>query len=190
MMDPTEARERGIKPAKKYSTKHPYAAIEHRVIDSAAYSDLTFAARSVLMLLVRQLTLDNNGHLQASFKWMSRYGLGSENTLGKAIKQLISHGFIYRTRCGGFHRGASSYAVTWLSVTKKAGLYLDGFQVCAWRYWEPEKKTLPRKLHLACCNKGVLPPSADAVSAGMPPPKSEDNELMPVEPVTEVRCHA
>lgn len=187
MVDPTQARELGMVKTKPSKT-HPYAAIEHRVIDSAAYADLSFAARSVLVLLARQLTKDNNGHLQASFKWMSRYGLGSENTLGKALKQLISHGFIYRTRCGGFHRGASFYAVTWLSIKKKQGLFLDGFQPCAWRNWEPDKKIPPRKLHLACCNKGDLPSPTDALSAGMPPPKTADNELMPV--VLEMPCHA
>ena len=189
MVNPTQARELGYV-KKKPSGTHPYAAIEHRVIDSPAYADLTFAARSVLVLLARQLTKDNNGHLQASFKWMSRHGIGSENTLGSAIKQLISHGFIYRTRCGGFHRGASSYAVTWLSIKKKEGLYLDGFQACAWRSWEPEKKTPPRKLHLTSCRNGDLPTRTDAFSAGETPPKTADNELMPVDVVQEVSCPA
>jgi hypothetical protein len=189
MHDPTQARELGIV-KKKPSGVHPYAAIEHRVIDSAAYADLTFAARSVLVLLCRQLTRDNNGHLQASFKWMSRFGIKSENTLSQAIKQLIAHGFIYRTRCGGFHRGPSFYSVTWLTIKKKEGLFLDGFQSCAWRYWEPEKNIPPRKMHLASCNKCILPTPTDAVSAGVMPPKTADNELMPVVPVTEVLCHA
>lgn len=142
-IDPTLAKEKGIKKP-KYSTKHPYAAIEHRVLDSVAYADLTFASRSVLLLLTRQLTKDNNGLLQATYKWMSRYGIGSEHTLSKAIKQLVSHGFIYRTRCGGYQNGASLYAVTWLPITRKQGLYLDGFLSCAWRKWEPEKIYPPK----------------------------------------------
>jgi len=57
MWDATEAANKGItKP--KLSTKHLYAAIEHRVIDHPAYADLTFAARSVLLLIARQLTKD------------------------------------------------------------------------------------------------------------------------------------
>ena len=35
---------------KKAATKHPYAATEHRVIDSEAYADLTFSARSLLVI--------------------------------------------------------------------------------------------------------------------------------------------
>ena len=45
--------------AKKTATKHPYAAIEHRVIDSPAYADLAFSARSLLVIFTRQLTKDN-----------------------------------------------------------------------------------------------------------------------------------
>jgi hypothetical protein len=40
--------------ANKLSKKHPYAAIEWRVIDSPAYASLTFSARSLLVLLARQ----------------------------------------------------------------------------------------------------------------------------------------
>ena len=44
--------------ATKTTTKHPFAAIEHRVIDSPAYADLTFSARSLLQLFARQLSRD------------------------------------------------------------------------------------------------------------------------------------
>jgi hypothetical protein len=44
-----------MKPTKA-STKHPYAAIEHRVIDSPAYADLSYAARSLLVSITRQLS--------------------------------------------------------------------------------------------------------------------------------------
>lgn len=111
-------------------TKHPYAAIEHRVIDSAAYADLTYSARSLLVLITRQLTKDNNGHLQATFSYMRRFKF-SENTLSRALCELISHGMIYRSRSGGYQQGAAQYAVTWLPIKDKKGLYLDGFVSCA-----------------------------------------------------------
>lgn len=120
----------------KLSTKHPYAAIEHRVIDSDAYADLTFSARSLLVLITRQLSKDNNGRLQATYSYMRKYGF-SENTLGRAIKELISHGMIYRTRSGGYQQGAAQYAVTWLSLCKvRDGLFTQGFRSCAWRDWK------------------------------------------------------
>jgi hypothetical protein len=128
------------------SLRHPYAAIEHRVLDSPAYADLGFSARSLLTLLARQLTKDNNGHLQAAFTYCNRYGFGSEHTVTNAIQELIAHGFIYRTRSHGANKVWARYAVTWLSITKRDNLYLDGFQSAAWRSWEQMlKKKAPRK---------------------------------------------
>jgi len=82
----------------KTTTKHPYAAIEHRVIDSPAFADLRPSSVLLLLLMTRQLTKENNGHLHAAFKWCSKYGIGSEHTLRDAIAQLIAHSLIYR-RC-------------------------------------------------------------------------------------------
>lgn len=160
--------------------KHPYAAIEHRVIDSPAYADLTFSAQALLVLLARQLTKDNNGHLQATYKYLQPRGFDSEHTISRAIGDLVAHGMIYRTRSGGFHQGAAQYAVTWLSITNKDGLFLQGFKLFAWRDWQPEqKKTRPPKVQSASCINGIWTPPAAALYAARPPPKSADNELMP-----------
>lgn len=165
-----------MKPAKT-STKHPYAATEHRVIDSPAYADLSYAARSLLVLITRQLTKDNNGHLQATFTYMERFGF-SVNTLSRATGELIAHGVIYRTKSGGFHQGAAQFAVTWLSVTNKQGIFLAGFQPCAWRDWLPlEKKSRPPKVRAHSIKNGVRTPLAVPKSEASPPPKSEHNEL-------------
>jgi hypothetical protein len=165
-----------MKPTKT-STKHPYAAIEHRVIDSPAYADLSYAASSLLVLITRQLTKDNNGHLQATFTYMKRFGF-SVNTLSRATKELISHGLICRTKSGGFHQGAAQFAVTWLSVTRKEGIFLAGFKSCAWRDWLPtEKKSRPPKVITRSLKNGELIPLAIPKSESGTPPKSEHNEL-------------
>jgi hypothetical protein len=166
--------------ASKTSTKHPYAAIQHRVIDSPAYADLSFSARSLLVLIARQLTKTNNGRLQATFSYMHRFGFNSEHTLSRSINALISRGFIYRSRSGGYQQGASQYAVTWLSITNKEGLYLAGFKACAWRDWTPEEKNLPpQKMQDTHCKKGIQTTSVTALNAADSPPKSADNELIP-----------
>ncbi|MER2539871.1 MAG: hypothetical protein ABTQ26_11585 [Azonexus sp.] len=109
----------------KASTKHPYAAIEHRVLDSAAYTALPFSAQSLLMMLARQLNGKNNGRLQATATYLQPRGF-SDNTVTRGIADLIAAGLIYRTRCGGFHQGPSLYAVTWLSIgSQRDGLFLD-----------------------------------------------------------------
>jgi hypothetical protein len=180
MHDPTHARELGIKPQKKYSTKHPYTAIEHRVIDSAAYADLTFSARSLLVLIARQLSKDNNGWLQATYSYMKRYRFG-ENTLSRAIAELIAHGMIYRTRSGGYQQGAAQYAVTWLSICKmREGLFLQGFKPYAWRDWQPDGKNIPpSKRRLTHLQNGEWIASATPKKEAVSPPKSKDIELMP-----------
>lgn len=163
----------------KTSLKHPYAAIEHRVIDSPAYADLTFSARSLLVLIARQLGKDNNGHLQATFAYMERFGF-SPNTLSRATHELVAHGFIYRTKSGGFHQGAAKFAVTWLSVSNTRGIFMAGFKPCAWRDWQPpEKKSRPPKMRQHSLRNGERPPLAIAKNEAEPPPKSEHIELMP-----------
>ena len=172
--------------ASKTSTKHPYAAIEHRVIDSPAYADLSFSARSLLTLITRQLTKDNNGHLQATASYMCKFGI-CENTIARNIKELIAHGMIYRTCADrhklitdNFKRIASKYAVTWLPIKRRDGLYLNGFVSCAWREWKPEIIKMPTSemetdAPQICGQPLSSPPKFDAI----PPPKTEDNELIP-----------
>ena len=145
MIDRAEQHRRGQTP-RQTSTKHPYAAIEHRVIDSPAFADLTPSAVKLLLLLARQLTKDNNGHLQATFSYMRRFEF-SENTLSRAIQELIAHGIIYRTRSGGYQQGAAQYAVTWLPIRNRQGLFLDGFKPCAWRDWQPEEAAKKKTPH-------------------------------------------
>jgi len=91
----------------KTSTKHPYAAIEHRVIDSPAYAELTFSARALLVQLARQLTKSNNGHLQCTFTDMQRFGF-SVNTLSRATHELITHGLSTKPKAAGFIKGRLS----------------------------------------------------------------------------------
>jgi len=163
----------------KTLTKHPYAAIEHRVIDNDAYADLTYSARSLLILIARQLTKNNNGHLQATFSYMRRFRV-SENTLSRAIRELISHGMIYRSRSGGYQQGAAQYAVTWLSITNKKGLFLDGFVYSGWRYWEPsDKKLRPPKLRSNSSKNGKWTYATTPKIEVLPTPIFEDIELMP-----------
>lgn len=161
MIDRAEQQRRGQSP-RKTSTTHRYVAIEHRVMDSPAFADLKPSSVRVLLAIARQLTKDNNGHLQATWSWCKRYGIGSDNTLADAIADLIAHGFIQRTRSHGANGVWATYAVTWLPIRRREGLFLDGYKDCAWRYWEPgRKKSSPQKLradHLRKCGlRGEFP---------------------------------
>jgi hypothetical protein len=180
MIDPIEARKRGGRPSSR-KVQHLYASIEHRVMDCDAYKDLGYAARSILMLLCRQLTKDNNGWLQGAFTYMQRYGVGSEHTVTNAIRELIAHGMVYKTKQGGYAAGSSLYAVTWLSVTRREGLFLDGYVHCAFRHWTPAPKKKPRrKCGSPSAENAEYPPSPDAEYAGVSPAGTAHYELMPV----------
>jgi hypothetical protein len=177
--DRVESFKRG-QSAVKTTTKHPYAAIEHRVIDSPAFAALRPSSVKLLLLLARQLTKDNNGHLHAAFKWCSGYEIGSEHTLRDAIAQLIAHGFIYRTRSHGANGAWARYAVTWLPIKIRDELFLAGFKPFAWRDWIPtEKKSTRQKMQEQSSRKCSFNPQHPAESAGSRGAKSADNELMP-----------
>ena len=166
----------------KTRARHPYAAIDHRVVDSQAYADMTFSACSLLLIMARQLTKTNNGHLQASFSYCGPRGFGSEHTLRDAIADLLRHGFIYRTSSHGANKAWAKYAVTWLSITKKDGLFLDGFVPFAWRKWDtstvmPNDKSSRQKVPDQSGRKCSFTSEIPAESAGNIPAESAVYEL-------------
>jgi hypothetical protein len=179
MIDRVEATRRGQMPPKT-TTRHPFAAIDHRVIDSPAFADMRPTAQVLLLLMARQLNRDNNGHLQASFKYMQRFGIGSEHTLRDAISELIAHGFVHRTRSHGANKAWAKYAVTWLPIKQREGLFLDAFKPCAWHGWQPsEKKSSRQKVLEQSGRKCSFTPKHPAESAGSRGAETADYELMP-----------
>ncbi len=144
MVDRAEATRRGQTVQRK-GNKHPFVALEHRVMDSPAFADLKHSSVRVLMAIARQLTDSNNGHLQATFSWCNRYGVGSDHTLTDAVVDLIGHGFLYRTKSHGANGVWATYAVTWLPIKKQDGLFLSGFKMFAWRDWLPSEKKAYRR---------------------------------------------
>ncbi len=119
--------------SKKHNRTHPYAAIDHRVMDSPNYQNLTHSSQSLLLILARQLNGKNNGHLQASFSFASKYGHKNERTLSRSLKELLRYRFIFQTKVGGYTRGVSMFAVTWLPIQDNTGIYANGFEILPWR---------------------------------------------------------
>ncbi len=182
--DRTEARERGQTSGAKNS--HPIMAIEKRVMDSEAYADLTFAARSVLDQLSKARTKDGNGHIFLPRRVWKELGI-SDRTVTRTLVELADHGFVFKTRTGGIGRGCSTYALTWLPIPKKEGLFLQGFKLCAWRDWKPkpqsEKKTRTPNLRKARRNSGGLPPSSTSNLACITDAIFTHYEWIPILPI-------
>lgn len=168
---------------KDLTTLHYNGKITLTGIPLAAYDYVVNGKPALDWVVERQRVKtdkDNNGHLQASFAWCKRYGIGSEHTLQRAISDLIAHGFIYRTRSHGANGAWARYAVTWLPIKRREGLFLDGFLSCAWREWiPPEKKGTPQKVQDQFRQKCSFNGESPAKSAGSTPAKSAGYELIP-----------
>ena len=159
--------------------KRLYAAIDHAVIDSPAFSKLTGEAVRLLVIMSRQHNGSNNGRLQATHSYSKYRGIASNNTLAKAISSLIARGFVYRTRSHGIDCATGKnvpalYALTWLPLTKnKKGLFLSGFLPNAYESITIQQKSGGQKLHQECIKNRTLslkkhqvePVSENALSA-------------------------
>lgn len=168
-----------ITPQKRYSKSHPIAAIEKRVLDSHTHADLTYSARSVLILLCRNLELDRNGHIQLSESQATAQGI-ERKTLRRAFKELIAHQLVVMTWRGGKVQGAcNKYALTWLPVKDRNGIHADNFKLDAWRDWEPtsEKKTACRE---SPPDSAVIVPLTGIRSPKMSPTPGGKNGLIEV----------
>lgn len=164
--------------------RHPYAAIDHRVIDSEAFQSLTGNAVKLLLLMLRQLHAGgNNGRLKTSATAVPR-SVMAEHTISRATNELIAHGLIYRS-CGREYdtksgRGmAALYAVTWLPLTKQTeGLHLAGFVLDAWKRWEGEIKNPPAKMQCYYGKNGIYAAESTAEPAVVHPPKIARQKLL------------
>jgi len=98
-----------------------FVAMPWVVLDSQAYQDLSYAARSLLTEFARQYKGFNNGALLASERYLSTRGWNSADVISRAKKQLLDAGFIYETVKGHRPSKASWYALTWHSLAKLPG---------------------------------------------------------------------
>jgi hypothetical protein len=175
-IDSVEAARRG-QGSKAAQKRHPYAAIEHRILDSAAWADLSFSARALLIQIARKLTApNNNGQLEVAYSYVARFGY-SEATIWRGLADLVSHGFLFRTKSGGYNRGTSRFAVTWLKLgDNRDGISPQGFKMYAWRDWQPTEKKRTSKIKTHSFKKEELPAPIASILRCEPSLKIEDSE--------------
>ncbi|QLI82951.1 hypothetical protein HZU75_16280 [Chitinibacter fontanus] len=117
------------------------------VLQSPEFVLLSAYGVKLLIDLLSQWRLNNNGYLSPSWALMQARGWKSKATLAKALKELESADWIIRTRQGGRNR-ASLYAVSFQRIDDHhRGKPLD---VAATRsppsYW---RKTMPPLIKIA-----------------------------------------
>lgn len=101
-----------------------YLGIPHYVFRSQEFGQLSGWELKLLVELAGKYTGYNNGDLSCAFSDLSQRGWGSTGTLWKALRGLLSAGWITRTRHGGRNRCAL-YAVTWLAIDPCEGKQLE-----------------------------------------------------------------
>lgn len=94
--------------------------IPKKVLLSEDYRTLNHASVRVLIAFVCQYTGANNGDLIATKAEMLKHGVRSDDTINRAVKELIEHGLIVKTRNGyagvDGRRKCSLFALTWMRV--------------------------------------------------------------------------
>jgi hypothetical protein len=92
-----------------------FIAIPHECLNHVNYSRLSPYAVKLLLDLYAQYRGINNGDFTAAWKYMKPRGWKSKDTLTKALKELLSTGWIVLSRQGGRNQ-CSLYAVTFRSI--------------------------------------------------------------------------
>ncbi|WP_240997649.1 helix-turn-helix domain-containing protein [Pseudomonas viridiflava] len=106
----------------------PFAMVYRVMGQSAAYRSLSFVAQGVLMQLHLQYNGKNNGDLSATATMALEWGIRSDNTLRKALKELESGGWIINTRLSRFDKHVPQcnlWALSWYAIDECPGKKLD-----------------------------------------------------------------
>lgn len=102
--------------------------LENRLVQSPGHRALSFVARVVLQELMVQYKKNNNGDLSATRTMAREWGIGSDNTLRGALKELEAAGWIIQTRSSLFSRHGARcalYALSWLPIDECPGKDLE-----------------------------------------------------------------
>lgn len=100
--------------------------IPYVVLDSPDVLGLSAIAFKLLVMMFKQFNGGNNGDFSAPFSKAKEWGIRSEATLCKALKELVSANLIVRTRDPIRDRQnprgqCSLYGVTWLAIHECGG---------------------------------------------------------------------
>jgi hypothetical protein len=97
-----------------------YYRVCKSLYDSYAFRTLSHKALALLHHMLIQFNGGNNGNISATLSIMKSFGWSSSATLSSAIKELLEHGLLKKTRQGGMGamKQCSLYAFTHLPVSE------------------------------------------------------------------------
>ena len=105
-------RAKSKKQAQEITNGNTFSMVRHDLVNSKEFFRLSHKARSLLFDLIGRYNRQNNGDIAIVYSEMKDRGWASENTLRRAIKELLDGRFIIVTRQGGKNKTCSLYALT------------------------------------------------------------------------------
>lgn len=95
------------------------------VLESPGYRLASHPARTMLIDIAMQYTGHNNGKLTACAKYLKPMGWKSNNTVLRAVHELLSCELLIETRKGARPNKAAWFALSWLDLDQGQGLDID-----------------------------------------------------------------
>jgi hypothetical protein len=108
---------------KRDGTRH--LALPHVVIKSPAYRSINHTARSLLIDIALQYDGYNNGKLVACEKYLRPMGWTSNDTITRALRQLVETELLIETRKGRRPNKAAWFALGWCQLDIGDGLDIN-----------------------------------------------------------------
>jgi len=104
-----------------------WTALPHVVIHSKEYRELGFAARALLFDIAVQYNASNNGKLVCCMKYLKPLGWTSNDTITRALRELVASGLLIQTRQGMKPpcSQAAWFAIGWFGLDVRTGLDID-----------------------------------------------------------------
>ena len=122
--------------AKGRSERGSFVMLPHEILNHPNFTGLSAYAVKLLIDLYSQYRGKNNGDFSVPWSRMSNRGWHSRGTLNRALKELVTTGWIIHTRHGGRDHRCSLYAVTFKPVDECGGKLDLSSTHTALGYWK------------------------------------------------------
>jgi hypothetical protein len=112
-----------------------FVALPHEILNHPNFTGLDSHAVKMLIDLYSQYRGKNNGDFSATWSRMKGRGWHSKGTLNRALKELLSKGWIITSR-QGWRNHCSLYAVTFKPVDECGGKLDESATLTPLGYWK------------------------------------------------------
>ncbi len=133
--------------ARKLDFPGRWTALPHVVIHSQEFRNLGYAARALLFDIAAQYNASNNGKLVCCTKYLKPLGWTSNDTITRALRQLLSSGLLIQTRQGMMPpcSQAAWFAIGWFGLDIRIGLDIEPskYHKCTFTTFTTFKVPLP-----------------------------------------------